>query len=483
MKTHIKTFILFVIMFTGCKKFVDIDPPQTLVVGKNVFATDATAISVITSIYADLSRGSVSAVTDPPSLSFFGGLLADELKPYDINNTSYGIFFNNSFTPLSSEAASVWRTAYNKIYITNTAINGLSNSTTLTPHVKQQLLGEAYFLRAFYYYHLVILFGGVPLSLTSDYTVNQSLPRTSPPKVYEQIISDLNQANSFLDDNYYNGDLQSKIQQRLRPNKYVAKSLLSKVYLSASDYINAEKVASEVIQMSPLYNLETLDRAFLSDSKEAIWQLQAVFQDMNSFEAWGFILPKNGPDGGHPFYLQQSLLNSFEPGDDRKTKWINSVTVASTGNTFFYPYKYKSAALNSPITEYSVIFRLAEQYLIRAEARIMLNKIPEGIEDLNLIRARARAIPSGTVPNPLPLLNASLTQSQAIDMLLHERQVELFTEGGNRWFDLIRLKKADIVLGSLKPGSWQTTDQLLPIPQIDIDRNPSLTGQQNPGYN
>jgi hypothetical protein len=128
--------------------------------------------------------------------------------------------------------------------------------------------------------------------------------------------------------------------------------------------------------------------------------------------------------------------------------------------------------LNLPVTEYTTVLRLGEQYLIRAEARAHLNKISEGLRDLNVIRQRA-GLSDAMASDKNSLLN----------LVQHERQVELFTEWGHRWLDLRRTGKIDEVMGnyaSQKGTSWSSNWALYPIPLYDITQNPNLT--QNAGY-
>jgi hypothetical protein len=116
-----------------------------------------------------------------------------------------------------------------------------------------------------------------------------------------------------------------------------------------------------------------------------------------------------------------------------------------------------------------MVLRLAEQYLIRAEARARLGKVPESQADINAIRSRS-GLSNTTAADPAALLLA----------IEKERQVELFSEWGHRWLDLKRTGRADAVLGAEKPTDWQPTDALYPIPQNEILSNPLLT--QNLGY-
>ncbi len=101
-----------------------------------------------------------------------------------------------------------------------------------------------------------------------------------------------------------------------------------------------------------------------------------------------FILPPEGPSGSYPVYLSTSIVNSFEANDQRKANWVDSVIVNS--DTFYYAYKYKIGASNTTTkSENLMLLRLAEQYLIRAEARVQQNDLNGAVSDLNDIRLRA----------------------------------------------------------------------------------------------
>jgi hypothetical protein len=165
--------------------------------------------------------------------------------------------------------------------------------------------------------------------------------------------------------------------------------------------------------------------------------------------------------------LTNDLINAFEAGDNRMTSWTGNTDIG--GEIYYYPYKYKIPA-GSPASEYHILFRLAEQYLIRAEARIQLGKITGAIQDLNRIRAR-----TGLAP-----LSTSMTRDMATAALQQERRIELFAELGHRWLDLKRTNKVDAVIGTLKPSTWHSTAALWPVPQTQRSANPFLT--QNKGY-
>ncbi|GAA0536667.1 hypothetical protein GCM10009415_18100 [Chitinophaga japonensis] len=306
--------------------------------------------------------------------------------------------------------------------------------------------------------------------MTSDYTENSTLSRVPKSQLYQQITLDLTDAQNLLADGYISGDGISTTEERVRPNKWAATALLARVFLYTGEYAKAELQATDLINNTSQYGLESLDNVFLKNSKEAIWQLQPVNTGRNTEEGWAFILPSTGPNNSRPLYLSTSLLQNFEVDDQRLASWVNSITV--NGNIFHYPYKYKSAVLNDPVTEYSTVLRLAEQYLIRSEARAQLDKIPDSVEDLNLIRTRAGLL--GTTAN---------TKETILKEILHEKQVELFSEWGHRWLDLKRTSMIDEIMSTetaLKGGVWNTNWQRYPIPPTDIATNPNMV--QNEGY-
>lgn len=473
-KAFFYLFPLFIFM-SGCKKLVEINAPVTSVNEANVYTNDATAVAVLTGIYTAMSEPT-SVFTGQVSVSLLSGLSADEWKLHTTATDPRLIaYYRNALSVNLAVGSEFWPRIYKFIFYCNAAIEGLTSSTTLTLSVKQQLLGEAKFLRAFFYLYLVNLYGEVPLVLTTDYKINTLKVRSPIAQVYDQMIVDLNEAKELLSIQYLNASLQnySTAPDRVRPTKWAAAALLARVYLYTGDFALAEEQASLLINNS-LFGLTPLNNVFLKNSTEAIWQLQPITLGRNTEDAWVFVI--NAPfSNSKPVHLSQPLLNSFEISDARKTNWVKDTVISSI--SYSYPFKYKSATLNSSVSEYLTVFRLAEQFLIRAEARARLNnKLSESIADLDVIRLRAQ----------LPLIattNPTITKTSLLDSILHERQVELFTEWGHRWFDLKRSGKIDGVMTAVAPlkgGSWQSYQQLYPLPFTDLQRNPNLV--QNDGY-
>jgi starch-binding outer membrane protein, SusD/RagB family len=484
-KHRIKPLYVFLLpilfIYTNCKKAIEVNSPKTNLNSGNVYNTDATAAAVLTNMYAEMSSKNISITgSDITSISLYTGVGADELALYNLNHPNLSAFYRNDLNKTSQP--NYWNSIYSQIFLINSAIEGLNTNIKLTPSVKFQLLGEAKFLRAFSYFYLVNLYGDVPLVLSTDWTLNALLGQTSTIQIYDQMIADLISAQSLLSDKYLKGDAltpyEAGAQERVRPTIWAATALLSRVYLYIGDWINAELEATRVISNSGLFKLESLKNVFTKNNNEAIWQLQPVGNNSNSNTGEGklFVLPNGGPNtGNNPVYLSGNLLTSFELNDQRAElgNWINKIIVGT--NTYYYPYKYKVGNVITSTKEYPTIFRLAEQLLIRAEARAQLNKVSDALADLNTVRSRAG----------LPAANAAIDKPSLLLAILRERQVELFTEWGHRWFDLKRTGKIDGVMTvatskKVSGATWRPFQALYPIAEYEIDKNPNL--QQNYGY-
>lgn len=443
------------LIFTSCKKFINVDDPNDQLNSDMVFSDSSTATSAITGIYSEMLTNrnlfSNSAIT------LYGGMSADELYYYSPGQKDE--FTKNEITQANHVNIdnSFWKPAYKYIYAANLAIEKLSQSPVLSVSLKNQLTGEAKFIRAFCYFHLVNLFGDVPLIIATKYQNAATAPRATTTEIYTQIINDLKESKTLLSVQYIS-------TERVRPNKWTAAALLARCYLYTNRWQEAATEADAII-ISGVYSLETnLDNVFLNSSTEAIWQLMPVRPGFNTYE--GLEILPTSPFSYPTYLITQGLRNSFENGDNRKSSWINSRVY--NNDTLYYPFKYKLPN-GSSLTEYYMMFRLAEQYLIRAEAALNQNKIPETQADINIIRTRAGL--GNTVANNMSSLKLAIEQ---------ERRTEFFCEWAHRWYDLKRTGRATDILAPVKGSSWQPTDVLWPVPQQEINLNPSLT--QNPGY-
>jgi hypothetical protein len=469
------------VMLMGCKKFVEIPPPVTQLVTASVFDNSTTATSAQTSIYTQMVS---SSGRDSYWLSVYSGLLADELTNYS-TSINFVDYYTNAMNAATGNMFGRWSFYYNYIYQANAVISALQGNSSISPAIEQQLIGEAEFVRAFWLFYLTNCYGNVPIVTSTNYTVNATIARSPQVQVYQQIISDLTDAQQKLNNNYIDDSDTTTTTERTRPNKAVAESFLARVYLYMGRYDSATYYSGLVINnnqyqlchdLSLLMNPNSSNYVFMANSTEAIWQLAIPLpSSANTQDALRFIL-LGAPSTGEVncTTISPQLLGAFETGDLRRKYWIDSVN--PTAPYYYYPFKYQNISNN--VTEYDMVFRLAEQYLIRAEAEAQLNDLIDAASDLNVIRNRAG----------LPNISNSIASSQTslFAAILHERQVELFTEWGHRWFDLIRTGNVNSVMGSpgnvcnAKGGTWNSYDTLFPIPPSDIMLDHNLS--QNAGY-
>lgn len=460
MKYKYKILMLWVLLLVStnysCKKYLDIPAPKDRATPDAIFENDASATSAITGVYSRMQSFGGGYSGNQNSISITAGLSADEFISHSAALVDF--FVNEIPTSNSIINNYLWSESYRYIYTANAVLNGLQSSSTISSNTKDQLVGEAKFIRAFCYFYLVNLFGEVPLNITSDLQSNRFNAKSSVENIYAQIISDLIDAETILSQNYIS-------TERIRPNRSAATALLSRVYLYTGKWDLAVQKATAVISQNATYSLNTnLDEVFLKNSTETIWQLMPMVGG-NTLGGSTLILT------GTPIYvsLSENILPLFDSGDDRKTKWVKQFT--NVTGTYYYPYKYKiQSTTNGIISEYSMVIRLAEMFLIRAEANAQLNNSTTSLDDINVIRKRAGSI------TPLSGLNPT----QCLTEVAKQRQLELFSEWGHRWFDLKRTGKVTTVLAPMKGTNWDDTDVLYPIPDAEIDRNYNI--KQNVGY-
>lgn len=456
-RTNIYFILAIALLMGSCKKYVEIPAPKDQLVSDLVFTDDKTATAAVSGLYSRMNAFNSSFA------NFYGNFLpassADEVR-YGFSSASLDEFRENELLASNTAVNSLWEPVYSFIFHANSILEGLTDNTQVSPELQKQLKGEAYFLRAFYYFYLVNYFGDVPLVLNTDYKTNTSLPRTPVNDVYASVINDLIAAQENLGDAY-------PTAERTRVNKAVATTLLARVYLYREQWAQAEQEASKVIGDSKYELLADLNSVFLKNSREALWQLQTINTSTAGVNTWeGFSMVPASPTGTPLYRLYPDFVGNFETGDKRFTNWVREFTNAS--GTVHFPYKYKIRT-NTPVLEYSMVMRYAELFLIRAEARAQQNNIDGAIDDLNEIRSRAG----------LDDLENTLSKDDVLQAVEKERKLELFSEWGHRWFDLKRTGRALEVLSIIKPDI-EANDLLYPIPLSAILTNPNL--EQNPGY-
>ncbi|WP_093025237.1 RagB/SusD family nutrient uptake outer membrane protein [Pustulibacterium marinum] len=395
--------------------------------------------------------------------------------------------------PDNAGVLDLWRGPWPGILMTNIVLETAPN-LTIDEDIRDRSMGEAYFLRAHYYFILARFFGDVPLVITPVHSDDDLLPaRTSVDQVYQQIISDLLMATELLPTkNSY------AAQDVGRASKGAAYGLLAKVYLTLGDYQEAVNAATMVESLGYALNADysmnfSVDN---ENSQESIFEVQ--YASDGGYDFWSnenqasWTSPFMGPRGsnfvGGAYGWNQpteEFINQYETGDLRK-----QVTVLYQGCPSFdskeYQAEYSYTGYNvrkflvplSAIPSYDnsplnfPILRYADVILIKAEALNELGDTSLAYPYVNMIRNRAG----------LSDLSVGLSQSDFRKAVLKERRLELAFEG-QRWFDLIRVQEGQYgldFLHSIGKSNASEKHLLFPIPQIELDRNPNLT--QNPGY-
>ena len=458
------TSVLSIFFFPGCRKIIDVGDPVTSITGNNVFAHDSTAIAAVTGIYSLIIGSPFSNIMNG-GLTICAGLSSDELTMNVPNSTMQEFATNTLQTTNSFVKTNLWYFSYRYIYQSNACIEGLVNNNKITGNLRDQLIGECYFIRAFTYFLMLQLYGDIPLILSTNYNTNVVMGRTSTDSIMKQVKQDLFRSTALLTDAYPSNG-------RVRVNLWAAKAMLARVYLYQGDWADAESASGQVINAGHYALEHDPDSVFLSGSKEAILQFMPSLPGYNTIE--GNVFVPSTVTAVPQYSLSTYLMNAFEKGDKRAVKWVGKKTINSALYPYPYKYKYKiDFGSTFVLREYYMVLRLAEQYLIRAEARVHLGNLPGAINDIDAIRNRAG----------LPLIgntNPGISADDLLAAIMKERQIELFAEWGNRWMDLKRTGMAGTILKDRKAG-WNDYDTLYPIPSEEIILNPHLT--QNPGYN
>lgn len=385
-----------------------------------------------------------------------------------------------TFTPATVTFQSLWSTVYAGINRANTVITRVP-TIAMDNDLKARFVAEAKFMRGFYYFTLVRLFGGVPLITQETTSLNNlNVSRASVDEVYALIVQDFTEAENVLPVTYSAGD-------KGRATKGAAKAFLAKVYLTRQNWAKASAKAKEVIGLG-VYDLwSNFADAFLianKNGKEAVFEMQALSGGYNE-GSWmqGYMRPNfdrvNGVSGFGDDPPTENLYKTYRADDKRRDVTLKlystTTTPAAPASVLFpcYVYKYldPSATANGDGGNNYPIIRYPDVLLMYAEA---LNEQAANNADayamINKIRNRAG----------LPNLTPGLSQEQFRDSVLLERRLELAFEG-HRWYDLSRTKKLISAMKAQNPSIVVDEHHyLFPIPQTERDVNPQLT--QNPGY-
>lgn len=449
-------FISALVWNTSCSSLVEVDMPKNQLTDDKVFADSTTAVAALSQIYARLGNGFNSVDN---SFNIYVSLYADEYA-YTLSSGTIRDYFLSFLPSDNSQNRNNWTYLYEPVYACNAILEQVPSSPTLSESLKALLIDEAKFLRAYAYFYLQNTYGHIPLLLQTDVNINRLAAQTDENVVYAQILQDLTEAKVGLSVAYPSAN-------RVRANQWTAAAMLARVQLYQRNWEAAEAEATAVISSGLYSPLDGTADIFHSNSQEAILQ---IWTPDGFISHAAQIIPANSTTV--PIYtITDALRQAFEAGDLRRDNWITTSTVANadgTSTTYYRPFKYKNRVANTSQPEYLMVLRLAEQYLIRAEARARQGNVSGAVEDLNVIRDRAGLAP----------LNAGISIEECLAAIMQERRVELFGEWGHRFFDLKRTGQLDAVMAY--KDTWRSTASVFPIPQNELIYNPNLV--QNPGY-
>jgi hypothetical protein len=418
--------------------------PTTTVPAETAVNDPVSAAAAVSGMYDALQSGSYYG-TD---FVILGDLASDNTQHSGTFATYRATDLNNLLAD-NTTTAGIWRAIYSGINNANQVLQKLQTAPYLTDAVRNQYLGEAYFLRALGHHNATKLWGAVPVvtAPVSTPTEAAGVVRADTSKVYQQILADLDQAEKLM----------TNQKQTRQGSLGGVRALRARVLLYRRDWAGALAAAQSVDAMG--YALApTFSNLFTttgSDTPEDIFRVKFSDTDQNSESFYYY--PK--AIGGRYEVAPTAALAAAYPTGDARGAW----TIQTLSNRL-YGAKYRSVSG----TEHLHVIRYAEVVLIEAEALARLNRLPEAVVQLNKIRARAGVPAFVLIPTTNP--------QAVIDAVIAERRLELALEG-DRWADMVRAGLATTFLASKNAAATQA---LFPVPQRDIDVAPGLT--QNPGY-
>ena len=442
------------IVYTACSNLIDIELPKSQLTEEYVFGDSTSAYAVILATYSRFET------TIEPLIGIHLNTYIDDLV-YSGSSTAFSEFYQGRIMTINSTNRNIWAGLYGIIYQCNDVLDHIAVNPRLFGTSVNGLVGEMSFLRAYAYFLLVNLYGNVPLVTSTDVGANSIAHREETKIVYDQIATDLTTVTDKL-------PLAYPTAGKARATRWAALALLARISLYQEEWALAEAYASEVIESGNFSLLDgsAITEVFAEDNAEAIFQLATR-------QGYPTVSPQLLPTSSTTvpqYFLSADLLIDMEADDLRRSNWVGEMTVTVGGEPtmYYFPRKYINTTTNIVRSEYLNVLRLAELYLIRAEARVQLGNLVGAWSDVTKVRERAG------VDAPMPKAAAEM-----LTVIKRERRIELFMEGSHRFFDLKRWGMLDDEVGSMKP-QWISGSALLPIPEEEIRYNRNMT--QNPGY-
>lgn len=470
------SYIIIVFFFSSCQDILDKEPIATLDAGA-YFKTEADAVQAVNAAYSPLLFNNknnnfywaFSVITSDEAIT--GG---DGSRPGLVELDAF------TYTPRTEEFNTFWKVNYEGVTQCNVVLANIDKADM--PEIKRnQIRGEALFLRSYYYFVLTQVFGDVPLFTSLQTPDALKIAKTTQAEIWTQVYNDCIEAAALLPVSYAGS-------QTGRATKGAALALAAKTALYQKEYNKVINLTSQIRALN-IYGLvadyKDNFRKLTQNNKESVWEIQHTNLQLgvgNFLNQWWM----SKKLAGYGFAeAREELVKAFEPDDPRRKftiamnndDYFGVVYKNSFSSTRYGPVKYLQAPgeVTQPADgdiNYTAI-RYAEVLLWEAEALNELGRTAEALVPLETVRARARA----QAANPATALPAIMATNQedVRQAIRHERQVELAFEM-HRFFDLVRWG----IAGDVLPGFVKGKHERFPIPQTEIDLNPKLI--QNPGY-
>lgn len=501
-KYKIASFLVFAILFTSCEKWVDYDPHDDYKITELDYLKTETdyrtmAISVYTPIQWLNQTVPVGDIASDNAVSG-GENASDVLSLQQIDDYTT--------TPVNSTLEELWKASYEGInranYMHQYKDKNLAGETVSFAG-KDALYGEIHFLRAYYYFNLVKVFGDVPVFTEGRLGLadSKSLKRSPKADVYKQIELDLNAAISALPPTQV---------QKGRITKYAAQALLGKVLLYENKFDAAAAMLDNVIVPNAFSLVSDFASMYLATGEngtESVFEIQ--YSNISPYYNWGGVTRGQGNlsvqqcgvrglngSSAMPYAAGWStnlptvnLANAYAAGDIRKAATILDIEAYKTANpTFDITYQvapYKNTGLynqkylprkgeTSGQVELNYLnnfrtIRYADVLLMAAEAYNRSTTPNDTKAQLYLNKVRRRAFAVNDASKDITATGTALKQA-----IWDERRLELAMEG-DRFFDLVRTGQAATKI----PGFVAGKHEVFPIPQLEVEISGLI---QNPNY-
>jgi hypothetical protein len=437
--------VILLLANAACSDFLDVKPRESIS-DEGTIVDRISAETAINGVYSALASGEYYGLT----FQSIGYLSGDNVV-WTGSQSQVQEFINHQVNPENSTIGSAWIAIYRTINRANNVISKVPGveDPALTQDLRNRIVGEAYFIRALAYFDLARTYGGVPIITdpTISPTDNSGIARTTTAQTYAQALADLEAAEPLL----------PVTTDRFRATRKTAWALKSRFYLYHNDWAKAEDYATRIIDDNSYELLKPYGAFFqngVRGTRESVFEIfYNGTTEVNGHRNQWQPQARGGTRQWAPNNTVVALLTDPATGGNR------NVLVAQDNQGRWYGDLY----YRTPASDPSYIFRIAELYFIRAEARAQQNNLDGAKADLDAVRDR-----SGLAGTP------AATQEEVLLAIENERRLE-FVQEPHRWFDLVRTGRADEVLNVSDPNRL-----VMPIPIDQILADDAL--KQNDGY-